>query len=63
MLRHYGATNRAEFFAVASEAFVEKSLVLKRKKPELYQELVGFYRQDPASWPSRTADMPIDGSG
>jgi Mlc titration factor MtfA (ptsG expression regulator) len=53
VLRHYGATNRAEFFAVASEAFFEKGATLKRKKPDLYEELARFYRQDPASWPAR----------
>jgi hypothetical protein len=48
VLDHYGATNPAEFFAVATEAFFEKPTVLARRHPELYAELRRFYRQDPA---------------
>jgi len=44
----YGATNPAEFFAVLTEMFFEKPRGLKRRHPELYAELVEFYRQDPA---------------
>ncbi len=44
----YGATNSAEFFAVATEAFFEKPGVLQKRHPELYEELKSFYRQDPA---------------
>lgn len=42
----YGATNRVEFFAVASEYFFERSLMLKNKHPELYACLQDFYQQD-----------------
>lgn len=45
----YGATNPAEFFAVVTEMFFEKPRPLKRRHPELYEELAAFYRQDPAS--------------
>jgi Mlc titration factor MtfA (ptsG expression regulator) len=45
----YGATNPAEFFAVATETFFEKPVQLKKKHPELYEELKLFYRQDPAT--------------
>ncbi|MCK5944614.1 MAG: zinc-dependent peptidase [Planctomycetes bacterium] len=45
----YGATNPAEFFAVATECFFEKSQRLKDKRPELYEVLRGYYHQDPAS--------------
>ncbi len=51
LLNEYGATNRAEFFAVATECFFERSIALKRRHPELYDVLRDFYRQDPASWP------------
>lgn len=51
VLDSYGATDPAEFFAVATEAFFEKPLKLQQKHPELYQELKNFYRQDPARWP------------
>ncbi|HVH67438.1 MAG TPA: M90 family metallopeptidase [Gemmatimonadales bacterium] len=47
-LDEYGATNKPEFFAVATETFFEKPLELEREHPELYVELRKFYRQDPA---------------
>lgn len=43
LLDEYGATNPAEFFAVATECFFEKSLQLKRKHPALYDELAEYY--------------------
>ncbi|MFA7230138.1 MAG: M90 family metallopeptidase [Victivallaceae bacterium] len=46
----YGATNPAEFFAVATETFFCCSDVMKKVHPELYQELAGFYQLDPAEW-------------
>lgn len=42
----YGATNAAEFFAVASEYFFERPGMLKRKHPELYEALQTLYQQD-----------------
>jgi hypothetical protein len=47
LLDDYGATNPAEFFAVATEAFFEKPRAMKDRHPELYKELSGFYQQDP----------------
>src|SRR6266850_1672885 len=44
----YGATNKAEFFAVATETFFEKPVQLERDHPELYGQLRQFYQQDPA---------------
>ncbi|MGC1720405.1 MAG: zinc-dependent peptidase, partial [Isosphaeraceae bacterium] len=49
VLDEYGATNPAEFFAVATECFFEKPIQLQRKHPQLYEELKAYYRQDPAS--------------
>ena len=48
VLRNYGATNEAEFFAVATESFFEKPRQMKKHTPDLYAELVRFYGQDPA---------------
>ena len=48
VLRDYGATNEAEFFAVATEVFFEKPGIMKRRAPDLYQELHQFYGFDPA---------------
>jgi Mlc titration factor MtfA (ptsG expression regulator) len=50
VLNKYGATNPAEFFAVATEAFFEKPKQLKKKHPELYDELKVFFKQDPESY-------------
>ncbi len=49
VLDHYGATNPAEFFAVATEAFFERPVELHRERPALYDALRSYYRQDPAS--------------
>ncbi|MEM1297026.1 MAG: M90 family metallopeptidase [Verrucomicrobiota bacterium] len=46
----YGAVNPAEFFAVSTETFFEQSATMKRKLPELHQELVDYYGLDPATW-------------
>jgi Mlc titration factor MtfA (ptsG expression regulator) len=48
VLDEYGATDHAEFFAVATESFFEKPRVLEKRHPELYAELRSFYGQDPA---------------
>ena len=45
-IRDYGATNRAEFFAVASEYFFERPKMLKSKHPALFESLSEFYQQD-----------------
>lgn len=50
VLQSYGATNPAEFFAVATEAFFEKPRQLHEKHPELYEELKTFYHLDPLAW-------------
>jgi Mlc titration factor MtfA (ptsG expression regulator) len=46
----YGATNGAEFFSTATEAFFEKSKQLADKRPELYAELHSYYQLDPKEW-------------
>jgi Mlc titration factor MtfA (ptsG expression regulator) len=48
VLDPYGATNPAEFFAVATEAFFERPRALRSRHPELYAEFERFFRQDPA---------------
>jgi Mlc titration factor MtfA (ptsG expression regulator) len=45
----YGASSPAEFFAVVTESFFEQPRQLRAKHPELYDQLRGFYQQDPAS--------------
>ena len=50
ILRHYGAKNRREFFAVATEAFFETPIRLKHSHFELYDILLDFYNTDTALW-------------
>ena len=50
ILRAYGATNPAEFFAVATEAFFDRPHKLKEKHPELYEQFKEYYRIDPIQW-------------
>jgi Mlc titration factor MtfA (ptsG expression regulator) len=46
----YGATNPAEFFAVATETFFEKPQQLLKKHPPLYELLQRYYQLDPVQW-------------
>ena len=48
VMRAYGGTNPAEFFAVATEAFFEKSRQMRKKHEGLYVLLKEYYGQDPA---------------
>jgi hypothetical protein len=47
-LQPYGATNPAEFFAVATEAFFDVPDALEHHEPRLYEVMRDFYNQDPA---------------
>jgi hypothetical protein len=51
----YAAENPAEFFAVLSEAFFEIPRVVREEYPDVYRQLVTFYRQDPANRLERPA--------
>lgn len=52
VLDPYAATNAAEFFAVATETFFEKPKQLHTQRPDLYEQLSGFYGLDPQEWSS-----------
>jgi Mlc titration factor MtfA (ptsG expression regulator) len=43
----YGATNEAEFFAVATEQFFNRPKLMQDHAAELYRVLREYYRQDP----------------
>lgn len=45
----YAATNRAEFFAVATETFFEDGARMRERLPRVYEQLRLFYRQDPGA--------------
>jgi len=63
LLDKYGATSPAEFFAVATELFFEKSRQMRGRHPELHALLVEYYRQDPASRPPGGNAAPRQGPG
>ena len=44
----YGATNEAEFFAVATEYFFDRPTQMQDQESDLYDVLRDFYGQDPA---------------
>ena len=50
VMDYYGATNPAEFFAVATEAFFEKPEQMSIKHPELFKEFKTYYCVDPRLW-------------
>ncbi|MES2606988.1 MAG: zinc-dependent peptidase, partial [Pseudomonadota bacterium] len=50
VMDYYGATNAAEFFAVATETFFEKPAEMEQLHPQLYAELRKYYRVDPRQW-------------
>ena len=45
----YASENPAEFFAVVSEMFFETPFEVRAAYPDVYSQLVAFYRQDPAA--------------
>jgi Mlc titration factor MtfA (ptsG expression regulator) len=54
LLRDYSGVNPGEFFAVATEVFFDRPVELQEHKPELYDVLAAYYRQDPAARERRT---------
>ena len=50
LLDHYGATNPAEFFAVATETFFEKPRQMAKHHAELFEVLKSYFRVDPREW-------------
>lgn len=50
LLDAYAASNEAEFFAVATEAFFERPERLKALSPKFYRVLTHYYRVDPSAW-------------
>jgi len=61
-LSAYGATNEAEFFAVATELFFDQPRRMVRHAPELYRVLKEYYRQDPVARLSKNGDSPVETS-
>jgi Mlc titration factor MtfA (ptsG expression regulator) len=49
LIDRYGATSRAEFFAVSSETFFEQPVRMQAELPRLYDVMKAYYGQDPAA--------------
>jgi Mlc titration factor MtfA (ptsG expression regulator) len=56
LINAYGATEPAEFFAVASEVFFEQSEQLAGEHPALHAELAAYYGCDPRTWRTTNTD-------
>ncbi|MCH2143238.1 MAG: zinc-dependent peptidase [Phycisphaerales bacterium] len=53
VIRPYGVTNVAEFFAVTTELFFDAPLALQQAHPSVYTQYQSFWGQDPAArWPA-----------
>jgi MtfA peptidase len=50
VMDRYGATNPAEFFAVATESFFERPVDMKKKHPKLYEQMKKYYKQNPVDY-------------
>lgn len=50
VLDQYGASNPAEFFAVATETFFEQPRRMARHHRKLFDVLQAYYRVDPRDW-------------
>lgn len=61
VLDEYGATNPAEFFAVATESFFEEPDVLAGEHPELYEQLASYFHVDPRQWRKKTSGKDRNG--
>lgn len=49
-INSYGAYNKAEFFAVASEYFFNQPGLFKENHPELFQMMCSIFKQNPGSY-------------
>ncbi len=56
IIDEYGSVSPPEFFAVATESFFEKPRRMKRRLPELYEQLERVFEVDPASWDQHSSD-------
>ncbi len=50
LLDPYGASDPAEFFAVATECFFDAPQAMASTYPQMYALFREYYRQDPAAW-------------
>lgn len=63
VLDHYGASNPAEFFAVATESFFEQPWEMSARHPDLYEEFQKYFRLDPRRWTTEPRPVSDDSFG
>jgi len=59
VIRKYATTDKAEFFTCATEAFFERSEMLRHKRRELYKWMKQIYGVHPAQWPVRVSSADL----
>ena len=59
VIRKYATTAKPEFFTCATEAFFERSEMLKYLRGELYSWMKKIYRMDPAQWEERFSQAEL----
>jgi len=59
IIRKYATTDKAEFFTCVTEAFFERSEMLRFMRRELYDWMVRIYQMDPAEWPERISQADL----
>ena len=55
VMGEYAATDKVEFFTVATEAFFEYSEMMRLKRRELYSWMEKIYGMDPGQWAERVS--------
>ncbi|MEM6329555.1 MAG: zinc-dependent peptidase [Planctomycetota bacterium] len=63
LLDHYGATNHAEFFAVATECFFERPHAMRARHAGLFELMAKFFCQDPTAWLPPRGDAGPEATG
>jgi Mlc titration factor MtfA (ptsG expression regulator) len=58
----YATEAPGEFFAVVSEAFIERPEIVRDAYPAVYAQLAAFYRQDPHARQAAAGLLPARGS-
>lgn len=59
IIRKYATTDKAEFFTCVTEAFFERSEMLRFMRRDLYDWMVRIYQMDPAEWPERISQADL----
>jgi Mlc titration factor MtfA (ptsG expression regulator)/antitoxin component YwqK of YwqJK toxin-antitoxin module len=59
IIRKYATSEKVEFFSCVTEAFFERSEMLRFMRRDLYDWMVRIYQMDPAKWPERISQAEL----